>query len=162
MNFFNPFRRFKKQEPSPPHVHSWRAIATNLGELDGSLDAVGQPVRVTEILRLCGCGDYDRTFVQGHWILAQIQAGDFLNDVAELEAESSKLSVDWLFIAELDAVKGYLAQIGLGHVIPVFEEAEYRRLSGAAVLSEPGRVSMPDECLACFAAVGMDSKQKEA
>jgi len=85
MNLFNPFRRFKEQEPSKPeHVHLWRAIAANLGELGGTLDNMGQPVRVTEILRLCGCGDYDRTFVQGHWTLEQIQAGDFLNDVAEL------------------------------------------------------------------------------
>jgi hypothetical protein len=79
---------------------------------------------------------------------------------ALLEAESSKLSVDWLFVAELDAVKGYLKQIGLEHVIPVFEQAEYRRVAGA-VLSEPGRANMPDECLACFAAVGMDSKRNE-
>ena len=76
-----------------------------------------------------------------------------------LEARSQYRNGGAAFMGELIACKGYLTQIGLGHVIPVFEEAEYRRVAGA-VLTAPGRANMPEECLACFAAVGMDSKAK--
>lgn len=77
---------------------------------------------------------------------------------AYLEAESSKQSVDWTFVAELDACKSYLTEIGLGHLVPIFEEREQLRLRGA-VLRTPGTKDMPQGCLACFAATGMETNK---
>jgi len=77
MNFFNPFRRFKKQEPSKPeHVHSWRAIAVRDGQSDGHV--------ATLILQQCECGQYQTQAQWGMWTLEQAQAGEFSREVVEL------------------------------------------------------------------------------
>jgi len=90
MNFFNPFRLFKKQEPSKPeHVHSWRAIAVNRGEAAGVRALDGSPRKATEILLFCDCGTYDTTFAYGHWSLEQVSAGEMSKDVAELKRMAS-------------------------------------------------------------------------
>jgi hypothetical protein len=85
MNFFNPFRRSKKQEPSKPeHVHSWRAIAVNRGNAAGVNALDGSPRKATEILLLCACGTYDTTFAYGHWSLEQVSAGEMSKDIQKL------------------------------------------------------------------------------
>jgi hypothetical protein len=76
-----------------------------------------------------------------------------------LEAESGRTTVDWTVIAELQACKDYLADVGLGHLVPIFEANEQLRVRGA-VFSAPK--NLPKGCLVCFAAIGMDGKPKSA
>jgi hypothetical protein len=78
---------------------------------------------------------------------------------AFLEADSSRTVVDWTLIAELQACKDYLKEVGLGHLSVLLEEAEQLRVRGA-VLRTPGTDDMPEGCLVCFAA--RDNKRKKA
>lgn len=59
--------------------------------------------------------------------------------------------------AMLESSKRFLAYVELGHLVPILEKHEYDRVAGL-VNAEPGRKVMPAECLACFAAVGMETK----
>jgi hypothetical protein len=87
MNLFNPFRR--RKPPVPAHVHSWKPIAVNQGTLNGELDPIGQPMKATEILQVCGCSDYQRFIIRGHWSLEQVSAGELSKDVLELRRMAS-------------------------------------------------------------------------
>lgn len=63
--------------------------------------------------------------------------------------------------AMLKSCERYLSYVGLGDMVPYLEKREYDRVAGVT-LAKPGRKDMPEECLACYAAVGMDSKRKKA
>lgn len=74
--------------------------------------------------------DFDR------WQLARLKA--------MLEANSSRTSVDWMLIVELQACKAYLTDVGLESLVVQYEAAEQDRLIGA-VLRNPGTDEMPEE-----------------
>jgi hypothetical protein len=89
MTFFNPFRRREAEPSKPEHVHSWKPIAVNQGEMAGFVTSDGQPLRVTEVLRLCECSEYSQAIVHGHWTLEQVSAGELSKDVVELKRMAS-------------------------------------------------------------------------
>lgn len=65
--------------------------------------------------------DFDR------WQLARLKA--------MLEANSSRTSMDWMLIVELQACKAYLTDVGLESLVVQYEAAEEDRVSGRVLTS---------------------------
>ena len=89
MTIFNPFRRRKAEPSKPEHVHSWKPIAVNQGVMGGFAAEDGNPLKATEILQECGCGDFRSQAVWGTWSLEDVKAGELSKDVLELRRMAS-------------------------------------------------------------------------
>lgn len=73
--------------------------------------------------------DFDR------WQLARLRA--------MLEANSSRTSMDWTLIAELQASKAYLTDVDLEHLVVEYEAAEEDRVKG--LVMTPLRMNPEDD-----------------
>lgn len=69
-------------KPKPePHQHRWKVIGTQLGRTAPEFGGYAR----TAILRMCDCGEFCTTIVDGHWTVEQLsQASGADQEIAEL------------------------------------------------------------------------------